>query len=142
MIVHTGACAPDGTRDIPGHKGYPNGPGGRSMQYSSDRRGVEVRPHAWVGHAGPDGTETITVWGCSEVCLVPDLDEQSGVILGSGHIRHSRPHGGFDGTFATNARETVGHTDVGGASRFFPQFADQAAMSNWCRLLLGDPPED
>lgn len=46
----TGALNIDGCRipsDAP-PKGYPNGPGGKSHHYSSDKRSAEVRPNPWV----------------------------------------------------------------------------------------------
>lgn len=77
VFVHGQGCKRVGTTKVPGHKGYPNGPGGKSMQYSSDERGENVRPDAWEGHADKDGMETIPVWDCVEGCSVKTLGQQS-----------------------------------------------------------------
>jgi DNA modification methylase len=61
-------CCAVGERKIEGHKGYPNGPGGKSMHYASEARSEDVRPNAWQGHADPDGLETVTAWECLATC--------------------------------------------------------------------------
>ena len=48
VLVHTLGCRQEGVKKVKGHPGYPNGPGGKSFQYSSDKRGSEVRPNAWL----------------------------------------------------------------------------------------------
>jgi DNA modification methylase len=42
--------------------GYPNGPGGKSHHYSSDKRSVEVRPDAW--DAAPLGRWPANIYAC------------------------------------------------------------------------------
>ena len=137
VLVHGPGCRRDGVQQIPGHKGYPNGPGGKSHHYRSDKRSVEVRPNAWVSPAtNADGLKTIASWICEPGCQVRKLDEQSGVtrsavrVGGEGESldpsqegwRFKRAEGGFE--------------DQGGASRFFPQFADEAELDAWLRRLI------
>ena len=56
-----------GTQRIDGHKGYPNGPGGSSSQFS--QKGTRTnRTDAWTGHADADGKETIPLWRCEQGC--------------------------------------------------------------------------
>ena len=126
ILSHLPECRLTGAVKIPGHKGYPNGPGGKSFQYSSDKRGAEVRPNAWAGHADADGNEMVDEWACADGCPVADLDEQSGVQksgvatqrngggqrIGSGII-----YGGSKGL----TRPDTGFGDSGGASRYFKQ---------------------
>jgi hypothetical protein len=94
------------------------------MQYTSSRRGSEVRPSAWKGHADPDGTETVTAWVCVEGCPVAALDAQSGVLKSGVAVRHrgvkSVGYGGKLGLLQPGTPDS-GFGDTGGASRFFKQ---------------------
>lgn len=78
LLVHSTYCSQLANRRVPGHKGYPNGPGGKSMQYTSGKRGSEVRPHAWQGHADQDGMEDIPSWKCVSECPAHALELLSG----------------------------------------------------------------
>ena len=128
VLQHLDGCVQDGSKKVPGHKGYPNGPGGSSMQYTSSRRGSEVRPSAWKGHADPDGTETVAAWTCAEGCPVASLDGQSGFLVERGN-KTSMGHGPGSGSGVTGWGK--GRADApprldlndggGGASRFFKQ---------------------
>lgn len=75
-----------------------------------------------INHTGPDGTETVAAWECTEGCAVALLDEQSGVSksppIGAmgGEVQSAR-HDIF-GKYAGNIHSN-GHGDSGGASRFF-----------------------
>lgn len=71
-------CRRVGTKRVRGHKGYPKGPGGKSMHYSDqESRGQEVRPNAWPGHADPDGYEQVDDWICVESCPVRLLGDSA-----------------------------------------------------------------
>lgn len=149
-VTHRRAgCCAVGERKIEGHKGYPNGPGGKSMHYASEARSEDVRPNAWAGHADPDGLETVTAWECLATCacglstLAPSggapprcrcgramawacpvarLDEQSGERPGATSNSAPETDTGFTrGAGGIPLREGFG--DTGGASRFFNTFA-------------------
>jgi hypothetical protein len=79
----------------------------------------EYKRQAFNRHGDADGYELVAEWECVEWCPVRLLDEQSGY---SETRRSSKPSncGGntWGGTFQTN-RGPRGHTDAGGASRYF-----------------------
>jgi site-specific DNA-methyltransferase (adenine-specific) len=58
------------------------------------------------------------LYECVDGCPVKELDEQSGVSKSSSAPRVNKASNSF-GTFETNDRVTAGHSDSGGASRFF-----------------------
>ena len=66
-LIHGPHCHRVGETRIEGHKGYPHGPGGSSVQFS--QKGTRTnRQEAWAGHADADGKETVAVWACQESC--------------------------------------------------------------------------
>lgn len=126
VLSHTPGCTQDGTRKVPDHKGYPNGPGGKStpMHGWGDKRSEDVRPNAWQGHADSDGTETVAVWNCTVDCPVAGLDAESGTQKSGTAVRHRGVEtGGYGGNLGKLAEGTpdLGYGDTGGASRFFKQ---------------------
>lgn len=125
ILEHLGGCQEVGTRQVQGHRGYPNGPGGKSMHYASEAKSSEVRPGAWAGHADEDGLETVTTWECQSGCPVGTLDRQTEGTLQSSKGAYSRQHGAeqFLGSGLGDGRvdDPNGITDSGGASRFFKQ---------------------
>jgi hypothetical protein len=80
IFVHSPECKPGYTR-VDGHRGYPNGPGGSSSQFSQ-KGTATTRTGAWRGHADADGKETIPSWQCESGCPVRLFDEQT-VNVGS-----------------------------------------------------------
>ena len=143
VLVHGPGCRRDGVPQIPGHKGYPNGPGGKSHHYRSDKRSVEVRPNAWVSPAtNADGLETIASWICEPGCQVRKLDEQSGDRPTGALREYTRTTGdtiyalGMTKEGQVSAPGWDKQGDSGGASRFFPQFADEAELDAWLRRLI------
>jgi hypothetical protein len=128
-------------KKVKGHPGYPNGPGGKSFQYSSDKRGSEVRPNAWAGHSDADGLETIPAWQCSIECCVLAMDRQSGVLTsGTGAVKRKSSKGHQTPSIGTESRPEgtlmLSYGDSGGASRFFPQFGNDAELDTWLTHLL------
>lgn len=144
ILVHLSSCVLEGSRTVPGHKGYPNGPGGKSMHYSDqESRGSDVRPNAWAGHADEDGNEAVDNWVCGETCPCRVLDEQSGDRPGS--FRTSRNHQG--GMLGWQAGNTPGFEDTGGASRFFKQVQSKedsmglpTELVEYLRTMISPPP--
>ena len=78
-----------------------------------------------VGHADPDGTETVAAWVCVEGCPVAALDAQSGVSKPTGGRTVTRSGGGNVGSGKVSEKSwsnnDPGFGDTGGASRFFKQ---------------------
>jgi len=136
VLIHGPECTLIGERRIQGHKGYPNGPGGSSSQFS--QKGTKTtRTSAWAGHADGEGKETISEWSCQEGCPVALLDSQSGFTHSDGHRRgerHGNVYGGGKGPSGPNG--VRGHEDAGGASRFYPQFKDEAELEAWFERLI------
>ncbi len=145
VLVHGAACRSIGSKKIPGHRGYPNGPGGKSYQYSSSKRGAEVRPNAWAGHADPDGTETIAEYECEPACPVGRMNAMSGerpaTLTGradpeEGHANRSsvvKP-----GIFGVSGHGIV-YADSGGAARYYVQVADESELMGWLLRLIKPP---
>ena len=115
------------------------------------RSGVhsEAGGHQTIGRVQPvmdyadlDGLETIPAWVCPPSCAVWKLDEQSGELKSAigrpGVQKGSNAVVSFNGkAFSIPGQNQYG--DTGGASRFFPQFEDEAALDTWLlRLILGD----
>jgi len=122
VLIHHPDCKHLGTKKVKGHPEYPNGPGGKSMHYSSNARGADVRPNPWKGHADSDGTGTVEAWDCYPDCPVREIDGQSGQSTSIPSMRgerHGNIYGGGQGPSGPNT--VKGHTDTGGASRFFKQ---------------------
>ena len=101
-----------------------------------------------TGHGAPPGgfsstvggDEVIPVWECSSRCPIAELDAQSGVSRGSSKI-HMR---GEASTFQAGASVSFsqGYDDMGGASRYYPQFANETALFDWFKALLTLPPKE
>jgi hypothetical protein len=129
ILQHLDGCECRGTRKVKGHKGYPNGPGGKSdpMHGWGGKRSTEVRPNAWSSPAtDSEGKETIAMWECAEGCPAARLDEQSGDSRSDGLLRHNSAHKSV-AKGAEAPHVTTGHGDTGGASRFFKQIGGKVS---------------
>jgi hypothetical protein len=140
VFVHAAECERLGTRKVAGHKGYPNGPGGSSAQFS--QKGTKTsRTGAWAGHADAAGLETVDAWVCAADCAVGLLDAQSGIrpstLTGRADPRqlHANPGDNGGASLFGGGNSNV-YADSGGASRFFPQFRDDASLLAWFDRLL------
>lgn len=137
-LIHGPSCTLLGTERVEGHKGYPNGPGGSSVQFS--QKGTKTtRTGAWAGHADADGKEAVPVWDCQPDCPVALLDAKSGVLR-SGHLDRSRITA-ENKKYGRRPKVLSGvHTaNSGGASRFYPQFENPDAFLDWVRALVTPP---
>lgn len=138
LIVHGPGCTLTGERRIEGHKGYPNGPGGSSSQFS--QKGTKTtRTGAWAGHADAEGMETVPEWACEPGCLARRLDVLSGVLTSgrldrAGIVAENKTYGA-----APKKRVGIYEADAGGASRFYPQFRDESELIAWVRQLVAVP---
>jgi hypothetical protein len=103
-------------------------------------RAMERKPGFYTD---AQGVETINSWTCSSECPVLALDSQSGTLksgaVESHHMRNNSKNpadGGYHGRLGD--MPLMGYGDSGGASRFFPQFANDAELDAWLsRLMLG-----
>lgn len=127
IFSHSDGCERVGEKKVPGHKGYPNGPGGKSHHYSSDKRSAEVRPNAWTSLAtDSEGLETIVDYHCVDGCPVKALGEQSGQRpspwIGNQNINGHKGGLMFGGSEQGHVEIKPEYRDKGTAARFFPQF--------------------
>ena len=137
-LVHAPECTPGQTR-VPGHKGYPNGPGGSSSQFS--QKGTRTtRTGAWEGYADADGMETVADWQCIPGCPRMALDGLSGELRARGNVTPTKRQqsAGITG-WGIGPDGATDPGDAGGASRFFPQFADLEGFYCWLARLLVPP---
>ena len=119
--------------------------GGKNTKYYADRnRGTygAFTGNKPVLYVDEDGLETVPSWSCAQGCLVAVLDAQSGERPPSyRQARTGNNTSGMDTGFMLWRKDDgqpLGHHDSGGASRFFPQFQDEAELDAWLmRLLLG-----
>lgn len=115
VLCHTPDCRQAGTRTVKSQQAIL-----RNETVEIGYGGSMTRKPQQLGHAGPDGTETIPAWDCVDGCPVKALDEQSGELHSQDpRTRNSTsPRSGVIG-FADSGSH---YSDTGGASRFFPQF--------------------
>lgn len=139
VLVHGSGCRRDGTRKIKAITGTLSGSWRKGHQYSGGWSGAaEEDLGSPVGYGDKDGLETVTSWACEPGCQVAALDAQSGVLK-SGYLDRSTIKA-ENKTYGAAPKERVGvyEQDQGGASRFFPQFRDEAELDEWLlRLILG-----
>jgi hypothetical protein len=143
LFVHGEECRQVGEARIEGHKGYPNGPGGSSAQFSQKGTATN-RTGAWQGHADAEGKETVPLWKCQDDCPVKILDLQTGdrpsTLTGRADPTkvHGNPGDNHGSSLFGGGNSNV-YADSGGASRFFPQFKDDEELFGWMRRLLEAP---
>lgn len=80
---------------------------------------------------------------CAPGCPVYWMDEQSGIGSSSTmeRDRENLPRKNLprkDGDGWGFAQGSITYTDIGGASRFFPQFQNETEMIKWIETLIGD----
>jgi hypothetical protein len=83
------------------------------------------------------GTEEVPVWECAPDCPLHALDDQSGITRSpTAPTVRDKPS-----TFSAAATVSVSqpYGDVGGASRYYPQFANEKALIAWFTNLLTPP---
>lgn len=124
VLVH-GACQSVGTKRVRSSSPSPS-IGKQTDSFAS-------------GYADEDGFEAVDAWDCEPGCPVAQLDSQSGALK-SGDVRpYERANrGGYAGpTQAVSGFDRSG--DAGGASRFYPQFANHGELLDWLRTLVACP---
>jgi hypothetical protein len=97
-----------------------------------------------IGYGDEDGLETISFWECDPKCSVRALDEQSGqrpsTLTGRADPRaiHVNP-GDNNGKSLFGGGNSNVYADHGGASRYYPQFANDDEMVKWMKNLIEIP---
>ena len=143
LLVHHPECRELGTKRLKGS----NIPGpATAKQNANHLYGRYSAPRPAFSYTDPDGLETIQSWQCHPSCPVGLLDRQSGVSLSTGgrtrNITPSTVYGAGKGIgrgrdmTALEAKGDPGFGDVGGASRFYPQFRDLAEAIDWIDRLI------
>ena len=148
VLLHSLGCEPAGTRQVRGSnasgkgmvsRGWFGDGGWKPMPGAANRRHQEL---------APDGTEEVAAWDCLVCCPVMALDHQSmeaGIHsagasrTGSATPRETEPTV-WQGPATTSTGTMHRFGDEGGASRFFPQFANNEALIDWLQTLIGDAP--
>jgi DNA modification methylase len=123
LLTHSADCEMTGMRRVRNRSGSisPDVPSGPVDAVYGERERT-----GWQAHGDADGMETVEAWDCVPDCPVAGLDAQSGVLMSGEHRASEQRHadGGNGVTHGKMAGVTgMSHGDVGGASRFFPQFA-------------------
>jgi len=113
VLSHSEGCRCAGTKKVKGVAGG-TAPVGGNYKLAENRT-----QQPYFNYADPDGTETVEAWECVEGCPIRLMDEQSGISSTKRTENPSNCSGNtWGGTIQTN-RSARGHTDSGGASRFF-----------------------
>lgn len=142
VFVHTHECRRTGPRKIKGN------PTSKTFHdaYEGDSNTGFLRgwSHSGNQHSDEDGLETVEAWECTQDCLVPFLDVQSGVrpatLTGRAdpEVAHSNPGDNNGASWFGGGNSNV-YADSGGASRYYPQFADDAELFDWITRLITVP---
>jgi site-specific DNA-methyltransferase (adenine-specific) len=121
ILSHTPDCRQVGTVKLKPKEGHRPNP---VAQQSDGNIQFNQKPVGYqkISYTGPDGTEKVGAWECSEDCPVRLLDEQSGVSTSTGGQASlgAFRNGDIYGK-GRNEKEkrNPGLGDTGGASRFF-----------------------
>jgi len=135
LLVHAPCCRPAGTRRVHTGVAHRSRSGGKS--FGGDRF---KPPMPDMTYAEEDGLETASAWECEEGCPVKILDDLSGILhsaIGKPGLQKSTS---ANVNFNGNAYSTPGVNQwggSGGASRFYPQFANEAGLLDWLHRLTG-----
>jgi hypothetical protein len=127
ILVHGTACRNVGTKHV---RPSPSGTRTTALGIISDdnwKAKTQKDSRSWISGDVPS-------WECEPACPVAQLDAQSGTSASRiGQPRGSAEPGQGWGMTKTGAE----YDDVGGASRFFPQFEDDTALLAWLHRLVG-----
>lgn len=132
LLTHTPWCVPTGeTRKVRTAYRPDNVEVGSP---DKDVYGKGLNQRMSPAHGDPDGTETLTVWECTDDCPVAEMDRQSGTLTsGTGAVKRATAKGHSSSSIGVESRPTgtpmISYGDTGGASRFFPCFRYQAKAS-------------
>lgn len=142
LLVHAPGCRNLGSHRVKGN------PTSKSFHEAYDGESKTGFPRGWSHpgnqHADPSGMETIDAYDCVESCPVHVLDQQTGdrpaTLTGRADPDqvHENP-GDNHGTSTFGGGNSNVYADSGGASRYYPQFANDDEMFAWMQRLLEIP---
>jgi len=135
LLVHGPECKNLGTKKVRGTNPMGPSPGNVRGVGFGHKGGIGAETHDYVDD---NGLETVTSWECELGCPIAILDELSGELTSNGQVAAYKDHGGYGGYAGTTHPPRP--TDTGGASRFFPQFANELELVAWVRRLIS--PDD
>lgn len=144
LLVHTPGCERAGTRRVKNVGGSTSGE--TALGQGSGWNPHENRPTGIARPRDEDGLETIDAWACGPGCPVAALDAQSGdrpsTLTGRADpgAAHEHPSDAQTNSWFHRGLAKGSHVyaDAGGASRFFPQFANEGELDAWLlRLIFG-----
>jgi hypothetical protein len=123
VFIHGPRCRVTGTTKAPG---------ARHCRYDEVRFCNGADGHEYTTTDG--GEEDVPIWECHPGCPVAELDAQSGITKGSTTpVVRDKPST-FNAAATLSISQAYG--DVGGASRYYPQFACELDLLEWFTLLL------
>ncbi len=113
ILTHHTECECKGTKKVKGIEGGTK-PVGSNYKLSENKTN-----QPYFNYADKNGQETIEDWDCHEDCPIKILDEQSGVSKSQRSERGNILDNNVYGKYKEQENTLRGHTDKGGASRFF-----------------------
>jgi len=144
VLVHGVGCRRAGTMEVRTSGGHYDKPKITVVTYSQDRHTRTKMRQSTVNYGNEDGLETVAAYECEAGCPVGLLDRQSGTLTSglmvAGQKRvQTLGLGGYHDGFPDEATQAGTYGDAGGASRFFPQFANKSELLSWLRTLILPP---
>jgi hypothetical protein len=137
LLVHAPECERVGTKKVETGTAVRRHVGKSGGNFGFGAANPDMRQD--TGYADADGLETVPAWSCGQGCPVPIMDALSGdrpvsgrAVQGGGHNAASD---GYGGGWGHNSSRVLPN-DVGGASRFYPQFDNFAEMLTWLTKLV------
>jgi DNA modification methylase len=139
ILTHSAGCRLVGTQTIPANGSVT---GEEPSEKTAGVYGEFEDREAWEAHGNGDGTETVEVWECTDLCPVVRIDQQSGIRKNGGRNDGKLRNPKGITNFASTGCSTSYAGDSGGASRYFPTFRYQAKPSRKEREAgLGEQPD-
>jgi hypothetical protein len=134
LLVHGPECKNLGTKQVKGTNPMGPSPGNKRGVGFGHKGGIGADTREYVDD---NGLETVASWECEKSCPVKILDDLSGerpvsgaAMLGKTFEASSQGYGGW----GNSPRELP--NDSGGASRFYPQFANERELVSWVERLI------
>jgi hypothetical protein len=137
LLVHSPDCRRVGTKEVETGVAVRRNVGKSGGHFGFGGANPDMREDVSYGE---NGTETVTSWECELGCPVPCLDEMS-MAMGmhsAGSARDVVAGGEYSASSYDLGIPRRMHRlgDDGGASRFFPQFVNEAEMLAWLTRLV------
>ncbi len=133
VLVHGPRCRREGIRKVRGAGFETSRPERRTGNCYGKHRDTP-----FTSRTDPQGLETIQAWSCEPGCPAKILDELTGELTSGAKEIASRSR---DSVKDWRYKEgTTCFADTGGASRFYPGFANMDELWSWIARLMGPAP--